>query len=124
MTRLYTKRKERVYRDPGDGGLPSLARFRRIRAGNICCVTAFGSEFVQPCFHQFHQEGRDVMAKNPKVEVEEATTSEVSEEQLERIRQRAHELYVVRGQEDGHDLEDWLQAEAEIGAGKAPVPES
>ena len=63
------------------------------------------------------------MAKNPKVEVEATNVSEQTEEQLEQIRRRAHELYEARGQEDGHDLEDWLQAEAEIGANKAPVPE-
>lgn len=61
------------------------------------------------------------MAKNPKVEVEATIVSELSEEQLEQIRRRAHELYEARGQEDGHDIEDWLQAEAEIGAGKAPT---
>lgn len=32
----------------------------------------------------------------------------------EQIRQRAYELYEARGREDGHGLEDWLQAEAEI----------
>jgi Protein of unknown function (DUF2934) len=32
----------------------------------------------------------------------------------EQIRRRAYELYEARGREDGHDLEDWLQAEAEI----------
>ncbi len=64
------------------------------------------------------------MAKNSKVEVETTIVSELTEEQLEKIRQRAHELYVARGQEDGHDLEDWLQAEAEIRAGKAPAAES
>jgi hypothetical protein len=32
----------------------------------------------------------------------------------ERIRRRAYELYVARGREDGHDLEDWLRAESEI----------
>ena len=32
----------------------------------------------------------------------------------QRIRQRAYELYLQRGQTDGHDLEDWLQAECEI----------
>ena len=30
------------------------------------------------------------------------------------IRQRAYDLYEQRGGEDGHDLEDWLNAEAEI----------
>ena len=32
----------------------------------------------------------------------------------ERIRQRAYELYVDRGNESGSDLDDWLQAEEEI----------
>jgi len=32
----------------------------------------------------------------------------------ERIRRRAYELYVVRGNESGSELEDWLQAEEEI----------
>ena len=30
------------------------------------------------------------------------------------IRRRAYELYEARGGEDGHELEDWLQAKAEI----------
>jgi Protein of unknown function (DUF2934) len=32
----------------------------------------------------------------------------------EQIRHRAYELYEARGRGDGHDLEDWLEAEAEI----------
>lgn len=32
----------------------------------------------------------------------------------EQIRIRAFELYEERGREDGHDLEDWLRAEAEV----------
>lgn len=64
------------------------------------------------------------MAKNTKVEVAGAIAGDVSEEQLEQIRRRAHELYEARGREEGHDLEDWLQAEAEIVGGKAPVAES
>jgi DUF2934 family protein len=32
----------------------------------------------------------------------------------EQIRCRAYELYEERGREDGHDLEDWLRAEAEV----------
>ena len=34
----------------------------------------------------------------------------------EEIRRRAYELYEARGREDGHDLDDWLCAEAEITA--------
>ena len=62
------------------------------------------------------------MAKNTDLKVEAPevpVAGNLSEEQLERIRQRAHELYEARGQGDGHDLEDWLQAEAEISAGEA-----
>jgi hypothetical protein len=32
----------------------------------------------------------------------------------EQIRQRAYELYDARGQEDGHELDDWLRSEEEI----------
>jgi len=32
----------------------------------------------------------------------------------QQIQQRAYELYEQRGRTDGHDLEDWLQAEREI----------
>jgi len=31
-----------------------------------------------------------------------------------RIRSRAFELYLERGQETGHELDDWLRAEQEI----------
>lgn len=30
------------------------------------------------------------------------------------IRERAYQFYEERGSEHGHDLEDWLRAEAEI----------
>jgi len=32
----------------------------------------------------------------------------------EEIRRRAYEIYLARGGEPGHDLEDWLQAEREV----------
>ena len=32
----------------------------------------------------------------------------------EQIAARAHDLYVARGRDDGHDLEDWLEAEREL----------
>ncbi len=40
--------------------------------------------------------------------------AEASAEQEAKIRQRAYELYENRGKEHGHDVEDWLKAEAEI----------
>jgi hypothetical protein len=32
----------------------------------------------------------------------------------ERIRRRAYELYVLRGNQSGSEIDDWLQAEEEI----------
>jgi hypothetical protein len=32
----------------------------------------------------------------------------------QQIRQHAYELYEQRGRTDGHELDDWLQAESEI----------
>jgi hypothetical protein len=32
----------------------------------------------------------------------------------QQIQQRAYELYEQRGRTDGHELDDWLQAECEI----------
>jgi hypothetical protein len=37
----------------------------------------------------------------------------------QQIRQRAYELYEQRGRTDGHDLDDWLQAERGIKGRKA-----
>lgn len=39
---------------------------------------------------------------------------EPPEEVEEQIRQRAYQLYYERGAEDGHDVDDWLQAEREV----------
>jgi len=41
----------------------------------------------------------------------------------ELIRLRAYHFYENRGREDGHDVEDWLRAEAEI-MGKKPAASS
>ena len=54
----------------------------------------------------------------PKKTVVQSIPTEVQ------IRQRAHELYLQRGCEDGHDVEDWLQAEAEMHETVAPQTES
>jgi hypothetical protein len=45
--------------------------------------------------------------------------SEVQSPELEeQIRRRAYELYEQRGRTEGRDLDDWLQAQAEL-TGKA-----
>ena len=38
------------------------------------------------------------------------------DQQLERISQRAFELYELRGGAHGHEVEDWLEAEQQIRA--------
>lgn len=42
------------------------------------------------------------------------TSPTPNEEVLERIRARAYELFDLRGRQEGHDVDDWLQAEAEV----------
>jgi hypothetical protein len=37
------------------------------------------------------------------------------------IARRAYDLYLARGREDGHDLEDWLQAERELNGSAVAV---
>ena len=49
---------------------------------------------------------------NAKPQTKKETTPAVDID--ERIRQRAFELFQLRGCQDGHDLDDWMQAEAEI----------
>ena len=39
----------------------------------------------------------------------------------DKIRSRAYQLYEERGREDGHAMEDWLRAEAEITFNKARI---
>ena len=53
--------------------------------------------------------------RHKTVSVSTAKPDEASLDSTEElIRVRAYQLYEERGCEDGHDLEDWLRAEAEI----------
>ena len=49
----------------------------------------------------------------PRAETSEQDRS-VDSTRQEKIRYRAYEIYLERGGEPGHDLEDWLQAEHEL----------
>lgn len=42
------------------------------------------------------------------------TTAAATSDLQDQIRRRAYELYEQRGGEDGRELDDWLQAEAEV----------
>jgi hypothetical protein len=48
-------------------------------------------------------------------------TIEHTNELQEQIRRRAYELYEQRGRDDGHELDDWLQAESEAQPKAKPV---
>jgi len=43
-------------------------------------------------------------------------TNQRSESREQAIARRAYELYCARGYEDGHDVEDWVNAERELRA--------
>ena len=51
-------------------------------------------------------------------EVELNTASDGAPSEQE-VATRAHELFLERGAVEGHDLEDWLQAERELKARKS-----
>ena len=54
--------------------------------------------------------------------IEFPATSDMGSQELteEIIRLRAYHLFEQRGYQHGHDMEDWLQAEAEV-LGKKPT---
>jgi hypothetical protein len=53
---------------------------------------------------------------NPQIPTlpKETRATESPVDSQEQVRRRAFELYELRGREDGHDLDDWLQAESEL----------
>ena len=53
-------------------------------------------------------------SKAPTTSVTTAPTTDAANELQEQIHHRAYELYEQRGGEDGRELDDWLQAEAEV----------
>ena len=44
----------------------------------------------------------------------EASQNDNSRNDAELVAQRAYQRYEERGREDGHDMEDWLEAEREL----------
>ena len=60
-----------------------------------------------------HQNVEPLVAPSvPQGEV--VNTSTADSLRLEEIRIRAYEIYMERGAQPGHDLDDWLQAEREL----------
>ena len=52
---------------------------------------------------------KSTMTKSSEVEAKKQPTGD-------KIRFRAYEIYLSRGGEPGHEIEDWLQAEKELKA--------
>ncbi len=61
-------------------------------------------------------------SKQPSTEVGREEGSEVNPAREQEIRRRAYELYLERGEEPGHDLQDWLQAERELASHEITYP--
>ena len=59
------------------------------------------------------------MSKQPEIVANRTRSQanppeEIGEQTVQEIRERAYQLFEQRGAEHGHDVEDWLKAEAEI----------
>ena len=58
------------------------------------------------------------MATRPRANITAVppVSSEMAHSQLfeQQVRARAYQLYEQRGKTEGHEMEDWLQAEAEL----------
>ncbi len=56
------------------------------------------------------------MKKQQSITPRRTEPAQSSEQLQEKIRQRAYELYELRGRQDGHDFDDWFTAESEVTA--------
>jgi DUF2934 family protein len=64
---------------------------------------------------------KNMSAPTPQNRSRTATAPAFSVPAEEKIRTRAYQLYEERGRQDGHAMEDWLQAEAEITSVKGRI---
>jgi len=61
-----------------------------------------------------------IESAEPRTASTQPETREISAGNLasdEDIRRRAYEIYLERGEQSDHDLDDWLQAERELRSG-------
>jgi hypothetical protein len=59
-----------------------------------------------------------IVAKGASAKTPRRSARISSEKVREMIGKRAYELYEKRGREDGHDLDDWLEAEKIVKSAK------
>jgi hypothetical protein len=74
---------------------------------------------------QTEQQGKRIDRRREEIEKKPSTLAPKSDEPTvlipieQQIQQRAYDLYEQRGRTDGHELDDWLQAECEIKGAQA-----
>jgi hypothetical protein len=69
------------------------------------------------CFRFVNERSEIAVKRKPNEAITPETTALTTEakyELQEQIRRRAYELYEQHGAEDGRELDNWLQAEAEV----------
>jgi hypothetical protein len=59
----------------------------------------------------------DAEPQATSTQLETGEVSEGNSAHTEEIRRRAYEVYLERGKQSGHDVDDWLQAEQELERG-------
>jgi hypothetical protein len=102
---------------------PSLARAETHRVSTVTKLKRTHACEVYRCRSPFQPERSDMSTKTtlvatvPSTPVKTAPGS-IAEPTPEEIASRAYELFVESGSEDGHDMEHWLRAEAELKARK------
>jgi len=61
-----------------------------------------------------HHRSEEKVRKPSTQDAEPQIKNEEPQDTTVQIRERAYELYLLRGQSDGHDLDDWLLAESQL----------
>jgi len=92
-------------------------RWIRNRKGGYLNVPGF-LQFVVAMVTEKRTRKPKSVTSSPKVTAAPVQQVSVSTDSQEAIRSRAYSIYEQRGREHGHDLDDWLIAEAEV-VGKA-----
>jgi hypothetical protein len=60
--------------------------------------------------------------KNNKLKETSASIPKNENNRSDAVARRAYDLYLQRGAQPGHELDDWIQAEREIKGSQAPRP--
>jgi hypothetical protein len=60
---------------------------------------------------------RDPEPQATSTQLETGEVSAGNSARTEEIRRRAYEIYLERGKQSGHDVDDWLEAEQELERG-------